>query len=218
VYIVSWEGAVKMYVAVATTRRTNIGTTLRCAVAFGCTAMIVVGDINYGTHGAHGSQTRIKVIHFHSWSAFHHFAKENNCLTYGIVDTDFSRPFSTETTTEFPNNQQIIFLSGIKFGQLSEEQIEVCDAFIAVSFCGGIQFAKHVHGDVKLSICLHQCASSTKMEEGSFVGEKYLLTDSKPQAERFESKSLCSSSENYEPEAEVNLGEVNLFKSTVADY
>jgi hypothetical protein len=205
-----------MYVGVETTRRTNIGTTLRCAVAFGCEAMIIVGDINYGTHGAHGSQTRIKVIHFNSWPEFQQFARANNCLTYGIVDTNFPRPYSLDSQVEFPHDKQIIFLTGIK-SQLSEEQIEVCDAFIAVSFCGGIQFAKHVHGDVKLSICLHQCASSRKMDEGSFVGEKYLLTDSKPQAERFESKSL-STHESFPSHTEVNLGEFHLFESSVSDY
>jgi hypothetical protein len=212
-----WLSVAEMFVGLATSKRTNIGTTLRCAVGFNCDAILIVGDMNYGTHGAHGSQTRIKVIHFYNWREFQQFAKENNCVTYGIVDIDFSRPYSLLTSTEFPQDKQVIFLTGNKSGQLSEEQIEVCDGFVAVSFCGGLQFAQHVHRDVKLSICLHEYASSKNLEAGMFVGEKFVLAESKPQSERFESKSLPPPHElSVSPTRDISLGDFNLFGSSAS--
>lgn len=44
-----------MCVAIETSKRSNIGTLLRCAVAFGSEAIIIIGDTDYGTHGAHGA-------------------------------------------------------------------------------------------------------------------------------------------------------------------
>jgi hypothetical protein len=203
-----------MFVGLSTSKKTNIGTTLRCAVGFNCDAILIVGDINYGTHGAHGSQTRIKVIHFNKWSGeFQQFARENNCTIYGIVDVDFPKPFSLLASTEFPPDKQVIFLTGNKSGHLSQEQIDVCDGFVAVSFCGGLQFSQHVHRDVKLSICLHEYASSRNLEAGMFVGEKFVLSESKPQSERFESKSLPSHGLTVPTETDIPLGDCNLFGS-----
>lgn len=208
-----------MFIGLSTGPRTNIGTTLRCAVGFNCEAILIVGDKNYGTHGAHGSQTRIKIIHFYNWFEFKQYAIENNCLVYGIVDMSYSQSsYSFITDIEFPNDKKVIFLIGNKSNSnLSQEQIDICDQFVAVSFSGGIQFAQHVHRDVKLSICLHQYTASRQLEAGRFIGEKFVLAESIPQAERFESKSLPSPYDlSVCPEGDIPLSDFNLFESSAA--
>lgn len=210
-----------MFVVIGTTRRTNIGTTLRCAVAFGCEAVIVVGDANYGTHGAHGSQTRIKVIHFYHWNDFQSFAVENSLHVYGIVNEDcflssLSSQVTSITSTQFPTDKKIAFVVGNKHGILTQEQLLVCNSLVTVPFCGGTQFASQVHIDLKLSICLHHCASSRQLIEGEFVGEKYVLSESKPISERFESKSI-ENFESFPPDSDVSLSDFSLFSASYGD-
>lgn len=43
-----------LFVAVEQSRGANIGTSLRCAVAFGADAFVIVGSSKFATHGAHG--------------------------------------------------------------------------------------------------------------------------------------------------------------------
>lgn len=186
-----------MYVAIETSRRTNIGTILRCAVAFGCKAIIIIGDKDYGTHGAHGAQTRIKVLHFYTWMEFNQFSIDNNCYVYGIINSLSDSLNSNSSTlcseigktTIFQSNKNIIFIVGNKFGELSFIQKEVCNEFIIVSFSGGDKFSRYVLIDTKLSICLHHYAASQGMVENSFIGEKYILSEPQQSSERFESKS-----------------------------
>ena len=46
----------ELYVCLETRRSQNIGTLVRCAAAFGATALIIVGSDRVGSHGAHGAQ------------------------------------------------------------------------------------------------------------------------------------------------------------------
>ena len=47
-----------LFVAVEQLRGANIGTSLRCAVAFGADAFVLVGSSKFSTHGAHGEGER----------------------------------------------------------------------------------------------------------------------------------------------------------------
>lgn len=183
------------FVALETSKRTNIGTILRCAVAFNCEAILIIGDKDYGTHGAHGAQTRVKVIHFYTWTDFNQFSIENNFYVYGIVNSindssaDPSLCSEIGVTTIFDKDKTVVFVVGNKFGELSSSQKEICHEFIVVPFFGGNKFSRHIMIDTKLSICLHYYAAGIGMVENSFVGEKYLLSEPQHSSERFESKS-----------------------------
>ena len=51
-----------LFVAVEQLRGGNIGTILRCAVAFGADAFVIVGSNKFSTHGAHGECLHIHVL------------------------------------------------------------------------------------------------------------------------------------------------------------
>jgi coenzyme F420-reducing hydrogenase delta subunit len=55
------------YMVIETKCKQNIGTVVRCAVAFGIDTLVVIGSHKFGTHGAHGSQKFIRVMHFFYW-------------------------------------------------------------------------------------------------------------------------------------------------------
>jgi hypothetical protein len=50
----SKEAGARLLVAVEQRRGANVGTALRCAVAFRADAFVLVGSNKYSTHGAHG--------------------------------------------------------------------------------------------------------------------------------------------------------------------
>lgn len=47
-------------IALTVLQANNIGTTIRCAVAFGASRMLLVGQRRYSAHGAHGSDRHIQ--------------------------------------------------------------------------------------------------------------------------------------------------------------
>jgi hypothetical protein len=70
--------------AVETTRHKNVGTLLRCASAFGARCVVIVGSPQYSTHGAHGAQTHVEVVHFYYWRECLDFCGQMGCTVYGI--------------------------------------------------------------------------------------------------------------------------------------
>lgn len=48
------------HIALTVLQANNIGTTIRCAVAFGASRMLLVGQRRYSAHGAHGSDRHIQ--------------------------------------------------------------------------------------------------------------------------------------------------------------
>ena len=73
-----------LFLAVEVKNHQNIGTHLRSAVAFGANAIIVIGSTKFGSHGAHGAQKHVPIIHFYTWDECKIFAELTECLFYGI--------------------------------------------------------------------------------------------------------------------------------------
>ena len=84
--------------AVETYRHKSIGTLLRCACAFGASSVIVVGSPMYSTHGAHGAQTHVEIIHFYYWKDCVEYCRNKGCAVYSIspraIDQQLCRPES----------------------------------------------------------------------------------------------------------------------------
>lgn len=55
------------FMVLETKPKQNIGTVLRCAVAFGVNTIVIIGSPKFGTHAAHGAQKFIPVLHFYYW-------------------------------------------------------------------------------------------------------------------------------------------------------
>lgn len=54
-------------VAIESSKNQSLGTIIRCVVALGARYLVIVGSKKIGTHGAHGSQKYVHILHFYSW-------------------------------------------------------------------------------------------------------------------------------------------------------
>ena len=173
----------QFFVAIETSldRKTNIGPTLRCAVGLGCTAVIVVGNISYGTHGAHGSQRHIQVIHFYTWDEVREYALSRSCALYGVVSPlqATESTISAISVDEITFSANAVFMIGNRQSVLSATQIRVADSLIYVNFPGGSRLGSLVTADLQLSICLHQFAVSNGYEQVIIEEEKYCVPEKK---------------------------------------
>mmetsp|Transcript_6242 Transcript_6242/g.9414 ORF Transcript_6242/g.9414 Transcript_6242/m.9414 type:complete len:215 (+) Transcript_6242:37-681(+) len=168
-----------LYLAVETkSRKTNIGTILRCAVAFGCDALCIVGCNSFSTHGAHGSQSHISILHFYYWTDFQDFVKERGCPIYGIANQpDIHSSATSAAVTDF--HHSAAFIVGNKNCELSPPQEEIVDHTVFVPFSGRSDVVYYVNIDVKVSICLNYFAMTKDFSESSVEGEKYVVDSSR---------------------------------------
>ena len=56
--------------AVSSFKKRTIGPLIRNAVALNFQHLAVIGSSTYSTHGAHGSQTKIRISYFYTWQEF----------------------------------------------------------------------------------------------------------------------------------------------------
>jgi len=194
-------------VAIETYRRRNIGTILRCCVAFGCKAIFVIGSDKYSTHGAHGAQKYIKVIHFFYWEQFKQYATSLGLEIIGILDSD-SVSISSPVEKGEHFNSSVAFIVGGKEG-LNDIQKSVCSKFIHPSFPDSlsVQLLGMLTYEAKISICLHQFAVTCHYVAGHIAGEKFSfpskpLEDTKPKSiAGFSSSVEDSNCENVSQDA-----------------
>ena len=82
-----------LIMAVECHKRRNIGPLIRCATVWGVKTLVVVGSKQFGTHGAHGSNLRLRTLYFDTWSeAFIYLkADDKNAIKYeeGNISTFF---------------------------------------------------------------------------------------------------------------------------------
>ena len=160
----------ELYVVIENSRNQNIGTTLRCAIAFGAKALLVVGSDKFSTHGAHGAQKHIQIQHFFYWMECVDYLRSRECIIYGVVDKDaISKNVPVRSVVFRCSSAFIIPING----NLKEDQITVCDQLVYVEFPS--ERLERVHNDVKSSICLHHFASTVVRPEREFVHEKFLI-------------------------------------------
>lgn len=158
-------------------KRKNIGTALRCAVAFGAKAVIVVGYADFGTHGAHGAQRHIEIICVPTWNECTAFARNLNCHIYGVVtlamfppDSDVCRNSLAVEQLAFQNRAFFVLVDS---DDRRDELILQCDNTVHV---GGIN-RKRLNFDSIVGICFHHFAVSCKFKEISFDSEKFCIVD-----------------------------------------
>mmetsp|Transcript_8435 Transcript_8435/g.15892 ORF Transcript_8435/g.15892 Transcript_8435/m.15892 type:complete len:252 (+) Transcript_8435:95-850(+) len=184
-----------LLVAVEQDRGANIGTSLRCAVAFRADAFVLVGSNKYSTHGAHGAQAHIPVFHFYHWDEFLRFAKRLRpagcevCGLHGAAADESAlrgtgQILHAPETYDFPCGAVALLLPDRRTGRLSAQQLEICDTLLRSRFvaCSDDAVTDSVHLDVKASICLQRYAtlhSNNKellMEEEKFAVESQTRT------------------------------------------
>ena len=166
----------------------NVGTIIRCAAALGAELILIVGRRKINTHGSHGAQTRIKVVHCFYWHEAQEYLR-SVCLAervymYGIArrpselscsvttfGDGFDRSSSTKTTVT-------VFVVGNSDGTLSSEVEPLLDATLHVDLLRP-EFEGRFHPDAVLTICLHHFILRSRIFESksapSIIGEKFCL-------------------------------------------
>lgn len=168
-----------MILAVETYRNRSIGTILRCASAFGATCIIVVGSPLYSTHGAHGAQNHIDVIHFYYWHECLAYCREKDCAIYSISpailtsECNSGAIVSTSVDTFQFSFAEACFLVGERDG-LTQEQLSISDFILHVEI-PRIDFSDKVAYDTKVAICLNSYAVGANIVPRSHENEKHVL-------------------------------------------
>ena len=179
----------ELLVCVETHRKTNVGTIMRCAVAFGASLLVVVGSRTYSTHGAHEAKKFIQVIHFYYWHECVAFVKERGCIVYSISPYHLS-PSDTSSNKEELNDgskRSSIAIQAIEFNSfsaafiigerqgLTDEQQEICDTIVHVSFPRQ-ELEEYIPYDNKIATVFQRFTSKTTgFAERGREGEKYSL-------------------------------------------
>lgn len=193
----------EVILAVETYRHRSIGSFLRCASAFGSTTIIVVGSPEISTHGAHGAQNYVSIIHFYYWNDCVSYCKQRGCIMYAISPQPIcqsncqldscnhysptphrSNYQSASSTLTFistsvddfdfrTDSKSACFIVGNDDG-LSAELILIADRLFHVEVPMVILHSQ-VRYDAKLAICMQKYATEVGLPERMCNGEKHLL-------------------------------------------
>ena len=159
-----------LFLAIEVKNHQNIGTYLRSAVAFGADAIIVIGSTKFGSHGAHGAQKHINIVHFYTWSECSIFAKLMNSKFYGIdiasQYTDFNSHISPE---QMKYTGSAIFIVNIS-GKLFDHERTLCSSIISLN----IPSNSTLNYDCIIGITMHYYALQIFGDEiKPITGEKF---------------------------------------------
>lgn len=172
--IITRKSEIEMYVVIETVRNQNIGTTLRCAVAFGATSLIIVGSDKVSTHGAHGSQHHLPILHFFYLEECKTYLRSKKCWIYAIVPPTETTKFSNVVNIQrVTYSGACAFVLASKFG-LSMDQAGICDSLVSVAFPKK-EFSRDVLYDVTVSIVLQHFTTLMQYQERHFTGEKFIV-------------------------------------------
>jgi tRNA(Leu) C34 or U34 (ribose-2'-O)-methylase TrmL len=142
-------------IIVAVQKRLNIGMTLRAAVAFGVTELIIVGSKKHlvNTHGAHGAERYVDLRHFHRLQQAVGWLKARGVAVCGIEITPDAAPVHAAHAFRGPT----AFLAGAEGEGLVPAHKAACDHFVYVPQHGGGGTAS-LNVSVATAIVLHRFA------------------------------------------------------------
>lgn len=224
-----------LLVAVEQARGGNVGTSLRCAVAFRADAFVLVGSSKYSTHGAHGAQAHIPILHFYQWDEFLSFARSlspGGCEVFGLhgaaaevsVQQSRGQVVHASETYSFPCGAVALLLPDRRTGRLSAEQLDITDTHLRSRFvaCCDDNVTDCVHLDVKASVCLQRYATLHSNNKELLMEEEKFAVESEVQS----GNSLAYKYAEWKRSAKVNSGDdstdcvdsLALFISNDCDY
>lgn len=162
----------RLVVAVETRHKQSIGTILRCSSALGASLVVLVGASKFGTHGSHGAQTRIEIVHFFYWVEALQYLRisGDKVLLYGIASNGAAKSMIESTDVsgyDFENvdctdhRTTTVFVVGNKETGLSATVLPLLEAVFHTDVPNP-QFYERLHSDAILSICLHRYLVSSK--------------------------------------------------------
>ena len=193
----------EVILAVETYRHRSIGSFLRCASAFGSTTIIVVGSPEISTHGAHGAQNYVSIIHFYYWNDCVSYCRQRECMMYAVspqpicqssceldscnhyipsphrsnnLSASSALTFLSTSVDDFDfrtDSKSACFIVG-NDGGLSTELFLIADRLFHVEVPLIIPHSQVLY-DAKLAICMQKYATEVGLPERRRDGEKHLL-------------------------------------------
>jgi hypothetical protein len=91
----------ELVIAVQSHLKRNLGPLIRTSTVFGVSLLVIVGPKRYGTHGAHGSDQRLRIVHFFTWEEAHTFLTSRcpKCLFYEICESPRPEPATVTSSS-----------------------------------------------------------------------------------------------------------------------
>jgi hypothetical protein len=175
-----WDGSIS--------KGTNLGTTIRCAVAFGAHRLFLVGGgrggrVRVGTHGAFGANHFLPQRTFLSWEELRAAAHGEGWAVVGVIPEGDEEAGSVSVAVDSrPFDRPTVFCTALKGKRLTPPQRAACDSFVHVRFphaspCRPAFLARTavLDTDILLSIALHHFQSWAQCQANSVKGQKYVL-------------------------------------------
>lgn len=145
-----------------------------------------MGSNLFGTHGAHGAQKRIRIIHFFTWEQCTTYLTRCNFKVYGISPRKLLGNVGKESDTGILSNSAFVsqaaysvdfgsqssaFIVGEKDG-LTEEMLSICHTILHVEL-PDTSFEASVPYESKIGICMYHFASTSLPAVSAFENEKF---------------------------------------------
>lgn len=178
--------SLRLCVAIECRHKQSIGTQIRCAVALGASLVLLIGASKFGTHGSHGAQTRVEIMHFFYWEEALQYLRQqsssgqpsrqpggqpekvflygiaSNNATSGAVMSTAVTAYSFAPISDYPGHRTTtVFVVGNKETGLSRGVLPLLDAVFHIDVPNP-QYYERLHSDAILSICLHHYLLSSK--------------------------------------------------------
>lgn len=200
---------IEFILGIDTSQSNQIGTKVRCAVAFGCSMVCIIGNRYYNTPGSHGSHKFISIRHFYYMKDFIDFVENRGCEVYGLSSISYPTNIipSNEHETKLININQCNFKKSVAFIIANKSNIidEAIDKFLYVPLQHD-NFDHDINFDSKLSICMHAFTNSSGYTERNRLNctEKFQVSNKKyhrskhekdADKERYKCKSIDDDSE-----------------------
>jgi hypothetical protein len=172
-----------LFLAVETRRNQPLGTLIRCASAFGVTALVVIGSKHFSTHGSHGSHRRMNVLHFYYWSdCVEHMRKMYPDIVFGAItptsDSLGSKNVPAYATDEIVYRSNCVCLvaqSDVRM-ELTTEQINIVNFSVYVRLPHKV-LEPHLHWMTKLSLVFQTFGRQKRFGLTDYTGQKFSVTE-----------------------------------------
>eukprot|EP00744_Colponema_vietnamica_P015830 GILI01022197.1.p1 GENE.GILI01022197.1~~GILI01022197.1.p1 ORF type:complete len:232 (+),score=30.27 GILI01022197.1:37-696(+) len=153
-------------------KRSNWGSLIRSAVAFGVRTILLVGgrQDKIKTFGSHGTVNHVTFKWFPSLEALKEWLKARNISLCGVEICEQAKP-----VTDHPFTGPTAFLPGNEGYGLTDKQMELCDQFVYIpQYSDG---TASLNVTVATSIIMHHFAVWGKYSEYERSGYKFVVHD-----------------------------------------
>lgn len=174
----------ELIVAVETQRRSNIGTIIRTASAFGASLVVVVGSSQFSTHGAHGAQGHMPVYHFFYWEECIQFLHQRGVKSvFGISPSVITQAASRPRVSTSIEGYKHRFTGSACFivsrmdrstRGLTDEEMGICTEVFHVALPAGNE-EDIIPNISKIAISLRAYAKSVDLSPSLYAAEKFAL-------------------------------------------